>query len=249
MEIARRLNTVYGDPRYTIQRVVFLDAGCHFYGYPEIIELLRTQSLTGQPFWVENYYATVSYYIKDTLNIRFQADHHTPRNWYGDSEQSNWWPDDMYNDGLMGGYYLSVAGPGKNIRIADDPAPYFFEWIQGDQQYLIHFNETQFPGRLPEPVTLLNPTQSTDQPGVVLGCEPSRNAVTYELLLGDKPAPVDEYNVAATSVTPLQVVLTELPYAVTWWTVRARDAYGSTIHADPQPLSAAAFDMVDHSTD
>ena len=247
MEIARRLNTVYGDPRYTIQRVAFLDAGCHFYGYPEIIELLHTQGLTGQPFWVENYYSTARYF-NNTLNIRFPtppADHHMPRNWYGDSQQSNWWPDgDMYNDGIMGGYYLSVAGPGKNMRIADDPTPYFFEWVPGDQQYLIPFDETRFPGRLPEPVTLLAPTHSDDQPGLVLSCESSRNAVTYELLLGDKPAPVDEYTVAATSDTPLQVVLTELPYAVTWWTVRVQDAHGSTIYADPQPLSAAAFDMV-----
>lgn len=245
MDMARRLNTVYGDSRYTIQRVALLDAGCgNVYNYPEAVEILRTESLTGEPFWVENYYSNAPY-LDHTLNIRFPvppASHGTPPQWYRNSTDTRWWPNgELYNDGMMGGDTLSVAGPGKNMQIIDDPEAYCFEWIPGDQQALRPFDEEAFPGRLPEPVTLLAPANPGDYQGVVLSCETRRNAQTYELLLGDTASPVDEFAVAMTSDSPPEQPLAALPYEVTWWTIRVRDAFGSTHHADPQPLNAGAL--------
>ncbi len=109
--------------------------------------------------------------------------------------------------------------------------------MPGAQQHLIPFDEGQFPGRLPEAVKLVEPADPGDAKGVVLSCRESRNAVGYQLLLGADPAAVETYQVLADTPEPPVLALETLPFDPAFWTVRVRDAQGSTVHADPRPLS------------
>jgi len=62
------------------------------------------------------------------------------------SDNPAWWPNgDLFNGGVYGGYYASLAGPAKNLRLAADVSPYLFEWEPGARQFLKHFDEAQFP--------------------------------------------------------------------------------------------------------
>jgi hypothetical protein len=94
----------------------------------------------------------------------------------------------------------------------------------------------QYPARLPEPVTLTGPQDGTvvDANGVVLGCEVSENAVSYQLLLGDSPDNMTML-LSDTDMPPAEHVLL-LPFAKTYWTVKVHDAYGTTIYANPRCL-------------
>ena len=98
------------------------------------------------------------------------------------------------------------------------------------------FNQSQYPGRLPEPVTLLeshDPSFAEDDPnGVILTCKESQNAVGYQLLFGSDPYNIARYTARRRQFSPA-VPVTMLPPSDTWWTVKVRDAYGSTIYADP----------------
>jgi hypothetical protein len=98
------------------------------------------------------------------------------------------------------------------------------------------YDEEQYPGCFPEPVTLLGPLPVPDSNDVVLTCAPSRNAVGYEFLAGTDPFRVQHYTVISDTPMPPTVWAHTLPANTGWWTIRARDAYGSTIHADPLPI-------------
>jgi hypothetical protein len=112
--------------------------------------------------------------------------------------------------------------------------PYYFSWIKDPEgrAHLQHFDQVSFPGKLPEPVTLVGPADGSlaDPAGVTLGCQASENAVAYELLFGEDrhdPALVFE------SASPPSVPTGPLPPGRTsYWTVRVRDSFGTTIHAD-----------------
>jgi hypothetical protein len=96
-------------------------------------------------------------------------------------------------------------------------------------------DEPNHPGRLPEPITLVGPIEGAggEAVGAVLTCLESENAVGYELLLGSDPYRIMDYMVVYDGPTPPDTPVNELPYEETWWTVRARDQYGSAIYADP----------------
>lgn len=66
-------------------------------------------------------------------------------------------------------------------------------------------------------------------------CEPSENAVGYELLFGPGPYRVMDYIVVSDTHAPPVETVQSIPFPVTWWTIRVRDAFGSTIYADPIP--------------
>ena len=99
------------------------------------------------------------------------------------------------------------------------------------------FDESAYPGRLPEPVTLaawVNRSQDTGAiDGAVLSCHFSENAVGYQLLLGSDPSRVMDFSVVSDTPTPPLEILREFPANRPWWTVRVRDRHGSTIYADP----------------
>jgi hypothetical protein len=105
---------------------------------------------------------------------------------------------------------------------------------------MVFYSESLYPGRLPEPVTLTGPADGAvvDPSGAVLSCQPSENAVSYQLLFGDDPDHL-VYLHSDTSSPPSGPVRF-FPFEQTWWTVRAHDRYGSTIHADPLRIRAAS---------
>jgi hypothetical protein len=266
LDLSIRLNA-YSDARYAVHHVTAIDAGTRiqpeFKGswdlWDEVVELFLNSSVDGEPCWLDFYYGSLAYQYEpfprrnNSLWIRCGFDHHTVLNWYRDSITST----DMnkFNGGVVAGAYWSVVGPGKNLQLARSDA-YYFEWdgnVQSGSMDL--YDETQFPGRLPEPITLLDrrdPLFSEDDPnGVILTCHASENAVGYQLLSGSDPYDVAHYHVVADSNFPPAIPVAKLAPADTWWTVKARDAYGSTIYADPLrvalPMGVIAYWKLDET--
>jgi len=262
VDVGIRLNLSYADARYAINRVTFFDAirYCRD-NYSESISTLLGSSVDGEQCWADAYVGTTSGqegyvagppFQENVLNVWFPnatgtwyQRHIVPSGWYPNSltlaEMNN------FNHGVVAGAYWSVIGPGKNLQLASTPdeQTYKFQWY-GDASsgYMDFYNEAQYPGRLPEPVTLLAlrcPWLPDDYPnGILLTCQESENAVGYELLSGSDPYNVAEYNIMADSNRPPVVTAAMLPSSDTWWTIRARDAYGSTIHADPMRVDSPA---------
>lgn len=105
------------------------------------------------------------------------------------------------------------------------------------------YGRTVYGSRLPQPPELLGPTRLANGRGVRLSCRSCRNAVLYQHLFGSTPDGIDDYAIVAQAVTPPIRLLTSLPYPQVWWTVRVRDKYGSTIHADPIRLDAKSLHL------
>ncbi|MHC4677010.1 MAG: hypothetical protein ACYTBZ_31390 [Planctomycetota bacterium] len=152
----------------------------------------------------------------------------------------------MYSAGITAGAYVSVIGPAKNLQLAPAGSPYYFKWYgtepdevyDGQPDYLLFYDEFSYPGRLPEPVTLIGPQDDAvvDANGAVLSCQVSQNAVGYELLFGP-----DRHNVKRVysyGTTPPDELIREFPFEKTWWTIKAYDVFGSSIYADPISLNA-----------
>gem|GEM_PF-1602956 len=239
IDVANRINSTYVDPRYAVNRVSFLDAACR--NYTSSINTFINNPVAGEQCWIDNNIATASQYYGDTLNISFSGgSHSTPVYWYIYSMYQSAWPDgDMYNGGLSGGYYYSVAGPGKNLQLAADTSPYHFKWIDSNPDDhsnpddLTFYDEANAPARLPEPVTLVGPADGgfVGADGAMLSCEVSQNVVGYQLLMGPDRYSMDI--VVSDTASPPTEIITSFPYKKTYWTVKARDQYGSTIYADP----------------
>ena len=133
--------------------------------------------------------------------------------------------------------YLSVAGPGKNFQLAPGSNKYYFKWIgdydSGEPGYLDFSNESLYPGKILEPVTLVGPAEgdTVGAGGATFSCEVSENAVGYQLLLGCSPGRMSI--LISDTATPPSEIITTFPFENTYWTIKARDQFGSTIHADP----------------
>jgi hypothetical protein len=256
IDVGIHLNLTYADVRYAVNRVSFFDATtyCRDY-YSESIPAFLGSVVDGEQCWVDAYVSTISGgdtptpnyppYHENVLNVWFPnatgawgQRHSVAPNWYKASLTGS----DMntFNDGVVAGAYWSVIGPGKNLQLASTPdaQTYKFQWY-GDASsgYMDLYDEARYPGRLPEPVTLLawsDALDPNDDPtGVVLTCKESGNAVGYELLLGPDPYRIVDYNIVSDTPTPPCEVITDFPFEETWWTIRARDQHGSTIYADP----------------
>ncbi len=253
LDVGIRLNA-YSDTRYAVHHVTAIDAGTRvepqFRGswdlYDQVVELFLNSSVDGEPCWLDFYYGTVGWPYEpfprrsNSLWVRSGLDHGSVLNWYGNSITST----DMnkFNSGLVAGAYWSVVGPGKNLQLARSDA-YYFRWDGGVQNGSMDFyDETQFPGRLPEPVTLVGPADgaTVDAGGARLSCEESENAVGYRLFLGGDPRHM--IYLLSDTPEPPDVVLTTFPFPQTWWTVQAYDQYGSAIHADPICVRAASVE-------
>ncbi len=232
---ATYLNQTYSDRRYAVNHVTTLDAAAP--GASVLINQFLASSVDGEQCWLDSYVSTSSTFYSNILNVGFEInDHSLPPDWYGNSLTN----DDIteFNDGVVAGAYWSVIGPGKNLQLActSDATQYVFNWYgsasSGDMDF---YDEADHPGKLPEPVTLVGPEDSTfvDANGAVFSCEESENAVGYQLLFGSDPFRVMDYMIISNTLEPPTDVIKSFPYEQTWWTVRVYDAFGSTIYADP----------------
>ena len=247
IDVGIHLNWIYRDPRYAINQVTHLDVNpaCRdtylsMVVYLDSVEFL-TSSVDGEQCWLEFYYGTAAYPYEpmsrsNFLWVRTGLPHNDVPNWYRNSLAGS--DMNIFNGGVVGGAYWSVIGPGKNLQLAPETGVYYFEWNGNTQTgEMGFFNQSEYPGILPEPVTLVDwhdPWLLDDDPNsFVMTCRESLNAVSYQLLSGTDPYNVADYNIVAESNSPPDVTVAMLPSSDTWWTVKVRDAYGSTIYADP----------------
>ena len=270
LDVGLRLNEIYRDARYAVNRVTQIDGGCRMIDAASIgtmaeawamqLESYRRfleSAVDGEQCWIDFCYGVGGYRTEpvppsNVLWVRTGLDHLGVNDWYRNSLTNS----DMnqFNGGVVGGAYWSVIGPGKNLQLASLPGAYYFEW-NGDVQNGAtgFYSQSEYPGRLPEPVTLLDwrdPNVPAEDPnGLVLTCKESANAVGYQLLSGSDPYRIASYTAVADGATPPAVTAAMLPPGDTWWTVKVRDAHGSTIHADPvrvgQPLGLTAHWKLD----
>lgn len=227
--IALHINRTYNDYRYAVNRVTLLDGGCRDYSADAAD--FAAHPVDGEIAWVDSYHhdAPTTFGI---LNVWFQmGDHGTPAFWYiMSTDPGNFLNGDMYNNGVTGGAYLSVIGPGKNLQISTNHSGYYFKWVEGEPGYLTVYGAT---GVLPEPVTLFGPENgsSVDDTGALLTCKKSKNAVGYRLLFGSNPQHMNRL-ISDTPEPPVDII-TSFPYKTTYWTIKVYDELGSTIFSDP----------------
>jgi parallel beta-helix repeat protein len=255
IDVGIRLNSAYQDARYAVNRVTQMDAPCRVspqWGgswelYTQIAESFLSSSVDGEQCWLDFYYGTGGlqyepFQFRYLLDVYLGLGHDPVRRWYRNSLTGN--AMNNFNSGVVAGAYWSVLGPGKNLQLAPQTNAYYFRWYGGEQSGSMNFyKEAQYPGRLPEPVTLLGPVDVGDPNGAVLTCAESENAVGYQLLFGSDPYRVMNYYIVSDTLTPPNEVITSLPFEETWWTVRVRDQYGSTIYADPRPINTHALSL------
>jgi hypothetical protein len=237
MDTAVRMNLTYKDARYAINRVSLLDVCCKDY-YPDIINFL-TKPVDDEQSWVDSYIGTIGQYYPGAIATKTGEDHSIPSLWYKNSLSGS----DMnkFNGGIISGGYFSLIGPGKNFQLSrthTNEEIYRFRW-NGSQTAgtMMFYDEAKYPGKMLGLVTLNDPYGREDSNGVILSCMECENAVAYEILVGTNPKRVMDFKVIRDSNEP-NGVITSLPAEVSWWTVRARDEYGSTIYADPIPINA-----------
>ena len=260
IDVGIHLNRVYRDPRYAVNRVTQLDAGCRWNQSEDFAwrsyDLFLTSAVDQEQCWIDEYYG--GYYSgepyryftwPDELVVTLGAlGHGAVLNWYKNSLTGN----DMntFNNGLVAGAYWSVIGPGKNLELGPTDA-YYFRWDADEQSgHMSLLNEALHPGRLPEPVTLVGPDDGAivDASGAVFTCQESENAVDYQLLFGPDPHHVKDYYVISDTSSPPTEVITSSPFEQTWWTVRVRDLYGSTIYADPVRVHFEVHPLIENIT-
>jgi hypothetical protein len=251
IDVANRLNLFYADPRYAVNRVILLDVACR--DYTTSINTFLDNPVDNEQCWIENHIATLGSSYPRVLNVYHpDSEHIIPFVRYI-VELDSWLEHDIYNGGISCGSFWSVAGPGKNLQLANNGTYYYFDWLSdpdGGMNAEFH-NEFLYPGRLPEPVTLIGPADGNiiDANGVLLTCQESENAVRYQLLFGSGPHRVMDYDIISDTPVPPNEIVTELPFEETWWTVRVYDQYGSTIYADPRSIRMNTQPVADAGPD
>ncbi len=256
IDVGIRLNQTYADPRYAVNHVTFLDAVAYCRDYTESVAQYLAGPVAGETCWVENHVASLAenhisggspsfpLFHEGVLNVEFERYRATGMGWLSQHLLGNDWlwqslrnSEAMaFNAGVVAGAYWSVIGPGKNLQLASTPGRhvYHFRWRDDGMEMA---DEALFPGRLPEPVTLAAWSAGVEpSEGAILSCHPSENAVLYELLLGSQADDLSAYRLVRETATPPMEAVVEFGPEDTFWTVRVRDAYGSTIYADPIPL-------------
>ncbi|MBN1765170.1 MAG: hypothetical protein JW860_07930 [Sedimentisphaerales bacterium] len=236
IDAARHINRTYADKRYMINQVSFTDGCCR--DYLSSVNDYLSLKIDGERCFVDNYPAMCDNRIPGVLNATTYYyipgnSHESPYTYYRDSIASNFL--NNFNNGVAGGAFWSAVGPGKTLEMAPSAEIiYFFNWSYTSSKYNF-YNESLYPGRFPEPVRLIKPG-SDSPPGepVLLTCQPSMNAVGYQLLVGPDPEHLD-YVLSDTALPPAAEI-SEFPEGSLFWTIKARDAWGSTIYADPLRL-------------
>ncbi|MHC4625740.1 MAG: hypothetical protein ACYTDV_02055, partial [Planctomycetota bacterium] len=247
IDVGIHLNLAYADARYAVNRVTLLDArACRDYSgsIPQFLD----SSVDGEQCWIDNYrggtdgpFPSWPSFYPNVLRVGSSLSHGGVLRWYADSLTDS----DMneFNHGIVGGAYWSVLGPGRNLQLASTPAveTYSFKWLGSESSgYMDFYDESNHPGRLPEPVTLVGPLNDAvvDANGAIFSCEESDNAVGYQLLFGSNPNRVLDYLIISDTPYPPVGTINEFPFEQTWWTIKAYDTFGSTIHADPRCINA-----------
>jgi len=236
IDVGRHLNLTYKDRRYAINRVTFLDATPYCRNYSNSIPAFLGSSVDGEQCWIDNYVSSSGcggcgaahpFFYNNILNMWFDKGpgispygsttwlkkHRHAQEWYNNSLNE----DNMntFNYGLVAGAYWSVIGPGRHLQLASTPngQPYKFEWAGWNPLgYIDLYDETKHMGLLPEPVTLVTPHAGEDANGVVLTCEESENAISYQLLLGPDPTSLAEYTIVSETPEPPRATITSLPF-------------------------------------
>jgi len=241
-DIAERFNITYKDSRYLVNRIALLDSGCGR-DYNANIRNLASNRMPGKMFWVDNYYASAGRFRPGILNVEFPvppADHSTPNTWYFPS----WtlgapYRATNFNNGVFAGAFFSPVGPGKNYQLETDRSEYYFGWTPPPTatfplNKLVQMSPALYPARLPGVVELNGPTNGivAAEHSVVFSCQPVLNAVKYQILVGPDAHRVNQ--LAWEGLTPPNQSLPKLPFARTWWKIRAADAYGTTSWSDPR---------------
>jgi len=250
-DVALRLNEIYRD---AVNRVTHLDGGCRILSswggswerYAREVQQLLDSAVGGEQCWVDHYWGQLGQGLTPQGNMLAVLlsgySHQNVRDWYGNSLGTA--NTNRFGDGLVGGGYWSVIGRGKNLQLSPVSASYCFRWEgslnEGDMTF---YDESRWPGTLPQPVTLLGPIDVGDPNGVVLTCEESRNARAYQLLFGSDKYRVMDYDIVSEAAVPPKALITDLPFQETWWTVRVRDEFGSTIHADPLRIDSFVLSL------
>jgi len=244
VDVAAYLNLTIEDRRYAVNRMAALDVGCRDYVFD--VNQWLAYPVDGEQCWTDfycSYYPSIS--AGGFLCVGSSLNHDDVRNWYKNSLTIS--DMNVFNGGVVGGAYWSVVGPGRNLQLNYKAPAYYYSWSGGATSGSMSlYNEALYPGKLPEPVTLLEPNYVAESGGYLLTCEESENAIGYELLIGSDPSRVMDYQVISDTPSPPNDVVTTLPLKGTWWTIRARDKYESTIYADPIYIEPA-FDILDFS--
>ncbi len=234
---ANYLNGTYNDPRYAVNHVTFLDAPC-----PEVdffAESARFQSnpVGGEPAWIDSYRVNAPF-LPGVLDVIFGgAAHSIPPSWFDRSAlPESWAGENMYNNGISGGFYYSVAGPGKHLRLPQGETVYRFKWIGGKPPRLEQRDPANYTARLPQPVELTGPEDGAviGAAGAVFSCKPGENVVSYELLMGSQPDRLDL--VMAETTNPPEALIRDLPFNPAYWAVRVRDASGATLRTEARSV-------------
>ncbi len=255
------LNRVYKDRRYAVNHVTELDAPCRWMpdysggigldAYLSSNALFLTSAVDGEPCWHDHYWGEAFPLLGDArqelLGVWLVGyDHVGVRNWYWDSLTNV--SANQFNHGVVAGAYWSVVGPGRNLQLASTPGAqtYTFQWTGSPTDRRMEFyDESSHPGRLPEPVALGGWVSRSELSGAVegavLSCDACENAVGYQLLFGTDPHRIADFRVVSDTPAPPMEVIEEFPLQETWWTVRVRDPYGSTIYADPIRLDPTSL--------
>jgi hypothetical protein len=245
VDVALRLNLTYKDARYAVNRVTLFDAASYCRDYSESIAAFIAGSVDGESCWLENLVSTDGgrpAFHPGVLTVEFELENHWfAHRWHERCDTTPDSPMNDFNGGVVAGAFVGVAGPARNLQLAFTPETfvYWFRWCGNDfTGHMEMKDESLYPGRLPEPVTLLGPEHgaTVDAAGAVLSCAPSENAVGYQLLFGADPSHM-VYLYSDTPAPPDEPV-TVFPFEQTWWTIRARDRFGTTIHADPRSFRA-----------
>ncbi|MHC4582887.1 MAG: right-handed parallel beta-helix repeat-containing protein [Planctomycetota bacterium] len=256
IDIGIRLNLIYADARYAVNRVTFFDATryCRNH-YSESIPTFLGSSVDGEQCWVDSYISAISGgggfvvgaspYHHNVLNVWFPTAtgswytrHVLAKSWYNNSARQVFPDLSNFNNGVVAGSYWSVIGPGKNLQLASTPGVEIFKFAwngSSNSGYMDIDDESNHPGRLLEPVMLIGPEVDTfiDANGAVFSCEVSQNTIGYQLLFGPDPYHVMDYHLISDTPSPPTDIITSSPFEQTWWTVKVYDQYGSTIYADP----------------
>jgi len=133
IDVARRLNTVYRDPRYAINRVTLLCFGNRdVYNLQQTVDLLISHPVKSEMCQIDNYMLAepthcVTGPLHNTLNVVFnhEMDLSSIFQWY---KNSLTYPDmNVFNDGVVAGAYWSVIGPGWEESL--EPGTNRYEWI------------------------------------------------------------------------------------------------------------------------
>jgi len=238
MDAANQMNT-YQDPRYNVNHINLLDNTCGRNDESEIEQFI-TNPVNGEPAWVANYTAANINEVGAVNIFVEQGGHCGPRDHMAASINPDYYAyDDVYNHGVVVGAFTTVAGEGKNYDIpywAVDNYRFLWQEITGGARVTVYPPPSVYPGRFPEPVTLIKPPEFGAN-HTTLGSLQSENVAFYQLLIGE-----DRNNLAVVYESTRPWVTTgALPPGKTYyWTIKAHEQYGATIFADHQTLVSPA---------